>query len=40
MRTITGEEIELTQRALNLRPRKCLGFRQPGKMFEEYLRAA
>lgn len=40
LRTVTDEEIEQAQRALNLRPRKCLGFRQPGKVFEEYFRAA
>ena len=40
LRAVTDEEIEQAQRALNLRPRKCLGFRQPGKVFEEYFRAA
>lgn len=38
LQAVTDEEIEQAQRALNLRPRKCLEFRQPATVFEEYHR--
>ena len=40
LREVTDEEIRRAEQWLNLRPRKYLGFRQPGKVFEEYRQAA
>ncbi|MCV6610398.1 MAG: IS30 family transposase, partial [Amphritea sp.] len=34
------EDVRRAEKSLNLRPRKCLGFRQPEKVFWEYLQAA
>ncbi|SEB16793.1 hypothetical protein SAMN02745729_1281, partial [Marinobacterium iners DSM 11526] len=36
----TGEDVRKAEKQLNLRPRKCLGFRQPEIVFQEYLQAA
>lgn len=33
--TVTDEQITQAQRALNLRPRKCLGYKQPEVVFNE-----
>ncbi|MBY4678421.1 transposase, partial [Marinobacterium arenosum] len=40
LRLVTDEQIALAQQRLNLRPRKCLGYKQPQKVFDDYLRAA
>lgn len=40
LRTVTNEQVADTQRALNLRPRKCLGYRQPLVVFNELRSAA
>jgi IS30 family transposase len=40
LRMITGEDVRKAEKQLNLRPRKCLGFRQPEIVFQEYLQAA
>lgn len=40
LRTITDEDVRQAEKQLNLRPRKCLGFRQPEVVFREYLQAA
>ena len=40
LRLVSNEEIQRAQMKLNLRPRKCLGFRQPQVVFEELRRAA
>lgn len=40
LRTVTDEEIAKVQRSLNLRPRKCLGYRQPAVVFDELRSAA
>ena len=40
LRQVTDEMVEQAQTRLNLRPRKCLNFRQPAVVFEEALRAA
>jgi IS30 family transposase len=40
LRLITDEDVRWAERRLNLRPRKCLGFRQPEMVFKEYLQAA
>lgn len=39
LRTITDEDVRWAEKRLNLRPRKCLGFRQPEVVFQEYLQA-
>ncbi|WP_270667052.1 MULTISPECIES: IS30-like element ISAs2 family transposase, partial [unclassified Aeromonas] len=36
LREVTDEDVRRAEQWLNLRPRKCLGFRQPVKVFEEY----
>ncbi len=40
LRTISDEDVRKAEKQLNLRPRKCLGFRQPEIIFQEYLQAA
>lgn len=40
LRLITDEDVQRAEKSLNLRPRKCLGFRQPETVFREYLQAA
>ncbi|MBJ2134971.1 IS30 family transposase [Paraglaciecola chathamensis] len=40
LRTVINEPGADTQRALNLRPRKCLGYRRPIFIFNELRRAA
>lgn len=40
LRTITDKQIADIERALNLRPRKCLGFKQPAVVFDELRKAA
>jgi len=40
LREVTLEDVAYAERKLNLRPRKCLGFRQPKVVFEELLMAA
>lgn len=40
LRTVTEEDLQRYQGALNSRPRKCLGFRQPSVVFAELRRAA
>ncbi|OXS15705.1 IS30 family transposase [Zobellella denitrificans] len=40
LRQVTDDEIEQVQIKLNLRPRKCLEFRQPAVVFEELRQAA
>ena len=40
LRTVTDAQIKQIERALNLRPRKCLGFKQPTVVFEEMRKAA
>jgi IS30 family transposase len=40
LRLITDEDVRWAEKRLNLRPRKCLGFRQPEIVFQEYLQAA
>jgi len=40
LRTITDEQLSQIEREINLRPRKCLGFKQPAVVFEEMCRAA
>lgn len=40
LRLITDEDVRWAEKRLNLRPRKCLGFRQPEMVFQEYLQAA
>lgn len=37
---VTDEQISQAQCALNLRPRKCLGYKQPGVVFNELRGAA
>jgi IS30 family transposase len=39
LRTITEEHVRQAEKQLNLRPRKCLEFRQPEIVFQEYLQA-
>ena len=34
LRTVSDREIKQIEQALNLRPRKCLGYRQPAVVFE------
>lgn len=40
LRTVTDRQLAEIERAINLRPRKCLGFRQPAVVFEELRQAA
>ncbi|EAR3732971.1 IS30 family transposase, partial [Salmonella enterica] len=40
LRTVSEEDLERYQGALNSRPRKCLGFRQPSVVFAELRMAA
>ncbi|MEH6628769.1 MAG: IS30 family transposase [Motiliproteus sp.] len=40
LREITEEDVRRAEKRLNLRPRKCLGFRQPEVVFRELLQAA
>ena len=40
LRTVTDKQIADVERALNARPRKCLGFKQPSVVFNELRRAA
>ena len=40
LRAVTDEEVAKVQRSLNLRPRKCLGYRQPVVVFDELRSAA
>lgn len=39
LRGVTDEQITEAQQRINLRPRKCLGFQQPQKVFNDYLKA-
>ena len=40
LRTVTAKQITDVERALNARPRKCLGFKQPAVVFDELRKAA
>ena len=40
LRTVTDKLVADVERALNARPRNCLGFKQPTVVFEELRRAA
>lgn len=40
LRAVSEEDLERYQGALNSRPRKCLGFRQPSMVFAELRMAA
>jgi len=40
LRTVTDKQIAAVERALNARPRKCLGFKQPSVVFSTLRRAA
>lgn len=40
LRQVTEEDVRRAEKQLNLRPRKCLGFRQPEVVFRELLQAA
>lgn len=40
LREVTDEKIAVVQQRINLRPRKCLGYLQPQKVFDDYLKAA
>lgn len=40
LRTVTDKQIADVERALNARPRKCLGFKQPAVVFEALCKAA
>jgi transposase InsO family protein len=40
LRLITDEDVRWAEKRLNLRPRKCLGFRQPEMVFQECLQVA
>ena len=40
LRTVSDEDLQRYQGALNSRPRKCLGFRQPSVVFAELRKAA
>ena len=40
LRTVTDRQVSEIERALNARPRKCLGFRQPIAVFNELRKAA
>jgi len=39
LRTVSEEDLQRYQGALNSRPRKCLGFRQPSVVFAELRKA-
>ena len=40
LRTVTEEDIRRIEKSLNLRPRKCLGYKQPAEVFKELRKAA
>lgn len=40
LRLVSDERVEQVQTRMNLRPRKCLGFKQPQKIFDELCQAA
>lgn len=40
LRTVTDKQIAAVERALNARPRKCFGFKQPSVVFNTLRRAA
>lgn len=40
LRMLSDEEIARVERSLNLRPRRCLGYKQPAVVFDELRRAA
>jgi len=40
LRGVSDERVKQVQTRINLRPRKCLGFKQPQKVFEELCQAA
>lgn len=40
LRGVSDERVKQVQSRINLRPRKCLGFKQPQKVFEELCQAA
>ncbi len=40
LRTVTAKQVADVERALNARPRKCLGFKQPAVVFDELRKAA
>ncbi|WP_278384912.1 IS30 family transposase [Alteromonas mediterranea] len=40
LRTVTDKQIAEIERALNARPRKCLGYKQPAVVFKELCKAA
>lgn len=40
LRRVTNEDVRQAEQRLNLRPRKCLGFKQPEVIFRELLQAA
>jgi len=40
LRTFSDEDVRQAEKRLNLRPRKCLGFKQPEVVFRECLQAA
>ena len=40
LRLVTNDDLEMIEKKLNLRPRKCLGFKQPQKVYEDLKAAA
>ncbi|MGB0732989.1 MAG: IS30 family transposase, partial [Pontibacterium sp.] len=40
LRLFTDEDIRRAEKSLNTRPRKYLGFKQPEKVFKQYIQAA
>ncbi|MCV6590074.1 MAG: IS30 family transposase, partial [Marinobacterium sp.] len=40
LRTVTSEQLALAQQRLNLRPRKCLEYKQSQTVFNNYLKTA
>ncbi|MCV6587826.1 MAG: IS30 family transposase, partial [Marinobacterium sp.] len=40
LRTVTSEQLAQAQQRLNLRPRKCLEYKQPQTVFNNYLKTA
>ena len=40
LKTVSDEALSSIEKQINLRPRKCLGFRQPAVVFDELLNAA
>lgn len=40
LRKFTDEDVRHIKKRLNLRPRKCLGFKQPEVVFLDYIQAA